>query len=282
LKGIMLQGTSSNVGKSILGTALCRIFHDEGFAVAPFKAQNMTHNYRILKNGKKVATSQVIQAQAAGVEPSRFMNPILLTIGSDSRSDIVLFGENVGELDGISDEELHEKWLEAIREALLKLKQTYEVLVIEGAGSPVELNLQDSDVANMKTARIADVPVLLVADVDRGGVFASIEGTLALMNPEERQRVTGIIINKFKGKTSLFQDAVRIIEERTGLPVLGVIPYIEHDIEDEDSLSTDNQAFRLKKSYLPSDEQIDHLAQSVKENIDWTRIKHLVSEWDGR
>src|SRR5690625_6254089 len=137
------------------------------------------------------------------------MNPILLTIGSGSRSDIVLFGENVGELDGISDEELHEKWLEAIREALLKLKQTYEVLVIEGAGSPVELNLQDSDIANMKTAKIADVPVLLVADVDRGGVFASIEGTLALMNPEERQRVTGIIINKFKGKTSLFQDAVR-------------------------------------------------------------------------
>lgn len=276
----MLQGTSSNVGKSILATALCRIFHDEGFVVAPFKAQNMTHNYRILKNGAKLATSQVIQAQAAGVEPSRYMNPILLTIGSGSRSDIVLFGENVGELDGISDEELHEKWLEAIREALLKLKQTYEVLVIEGAGSPVELNLQDSDVANMKTAKIADVPVLLVADVDRGGVFASIEGTLALMNSEERQRVRGVIINKFKGDPSFFRDAVRIIEERTSLPVLGVIPYIEHDIEDEDSLSTDNQASHLKESHLPSDEQINHLAQVVKENIEWTRIKHMVSEWD--
>lgn len=280
LKGIMLQGTASNVGKSLLATAFCRLFSDDGFSVAPFKAQNMTHNFRVLDHGKKLATSQVIQAEAARIEPSTWMNPILLTIGSNSRSDIVLFGKTVGTLDGLSNGELHKKWLGTIRDALFQLNKSYDLLVLEGAGSPVELNLQESDVANMKTAKLADVPVLLVADVNRGGVFASLIGTLELLKPEERERVTGIIINKFQGDVALFQDGVRLIEERTGIPVFGVIPYVKHDIEDEDALTSIENPNQYHFSSLPSDEQIDHFAQTVKEHIDWPRIKQMVSEWN--
>jgi adenosylcobyric acid synthase len=239
MKGIMIQGTSSDAGKSFITTVFCRLLANEGIKVAPFKSQNMSNNSYITVDGYEIGRAQGIQAEAANTEASPWMNPILLKPTSDQSSEIVLFGKSIQTLSGMSyREQFYDKGLEAIKLGLSKLAEDYDVVVIEGAGSPVEVNLKDRELVNMKVAELADVPVILVSDIERGGIFASIVGTLELLTPSERNRVKGILINKFRGDSRLFQDGVAWLEERTGIPVLGVIPYVDnHMIESEDSLS---------------------------------------------
>jgi len=235
----MLQGTSSDVGKSFIATAFCALFRELGYKVAPFKSQNMSNNSYVTMDGKEIGRAQGIQAEAAGVRANVWMNPILLKPRNDRCAEVVLFGKSFETYEG---REYREKFYEigkkAIKTALQKLKEDYDLIVIEGAGSPVEINLNDRELVNMKVAEMADVPVILVADIERGGVFASIVGTLELLSKEERKRVKGILINKFRGDITLFENGIKWIEEKTGVKVLGVIPYFhEHMIDSEDSLS---------------------------------------------
>ncbi|MCF6137472.1 cobyric acid synthase [Pseudalkalibacillus berkeleyi] len=238
MKGIMIQGTASDVGKSLITTALCRLFVNDGVKVAPFKSQNMSNNSYVTSSGEEIGRAQGIQAEAAKTDATVWMNPILLKPQANQSTEIVLHGKVLKTLPGnMYQENFYQKGLGVIENALDQLSQTYDLTVIEGAGSPVEMNLKQRDLANMKVAEIANVPVLLVADIDRGGVFANIIGTLELMDPSERKRVQGVIINKFRGNPEWFKEGVHWIEERTHLPVLGVIPFIDdHGIEEEDAL----------------------------------------------
>ncbi|TKC14846.1 cobyric acid synthase [Robertmurraya kyonggiensis] len=239
MKGVMIQGTASDVGKSLIVTALCRLFALEGKKVTPFKSQNMSNNSYVTMDGKEIGRAQGIQAEAAKTEATVWMNPILLKPRSDMQSEVVLFGKAIETLSGRGyREHFYEKGLKVIEESLQHLQESYEIVVIEGAGSPVEINLRDRELVNMKVAEIADVPVVLVADIDRGGVFASVVGTLELLEPDERKRVKGILINKFRGDVTLFENGIKWLEEKTGIPVLGVLPFVEnHMIDGEDSLS---------------------------------------------
>ena len=238
-KSIMIQGTSSNVGKSMLCTALCRIFYREGYSTSPFKAQNMALNSAVTPEGGEIGRAQAVQAEAAGVSPSVLMNPILLKPKQDMHAQVVVLGRPLADM---SAREYRDDYLpegeKVVIECIKQLKDRYEILIIEGAGSPAEINLKDRDIVNMKTAAIAEAPVLLVADIDRGGVFASLIGTLELLEPEEKKRIKGFIINKFRGDIELLKPGLDFLEARTGLPVLGVVPYIhDHGIEEEDSVS---------------------------------------------
>lgn len=239
MKGVMIQGTASDVGKSLIVTALCRLFVNEGVKVAPFKSQNMSNNSYVTIDGKEIGRAQGIQAEAAKTQASVWMNPILLKPRSDRQSEIVLLGKAVETVSGRGYRDtFYEKGLETIQKALQHLEEKFDCLIMEGAGSPVEINLKDRELVNMKVAELADVPVILAADIDRGGVFASIVGTLELLTPEERARVKGVFINKFRGDISLFENGISWIEEKTGVPVLGVLPYLHnHMIDGEDSLS---------------------------------------------
>ncbi|MEH7307182.1 cobyric acid synthase [Neobacillus drentensis] len=243
MKGIMIQGTASDVGKSLIVTALCRILANEGVRVVPFKSQNMSNNSYVTRDGKEIGRAQGIQAEAARVEPDVWMNPILLKPRSDLQAEIVYLGKAIDTLSGNGYRDyFYEKGIAVIKKSLQHLSTHFDVVVIEGAGSPVEINLKDRELVNMKVAELADVPVVLVADIDRGGVFASIVGTLDLLEPNERERVAGVIINKFRGDLTLFEDGVQWLEEKTGIPVLGVLPYVEnHMIDGEDSLSIGTQ-----------------------------------------
>jgi len=234
---VMLQGTSSNVGKSVLTAALCRIFKEDGFKVAPFKSQNMALNSFVTKDGGEIGRAQGVQAEAAGVDATVDMNPVLLKPKKDSVAQVIVRGKPVGDMSVKDYIKYKPQALEIIKESLSNLERDYDVIVIEGAGSPAEVNLKAHDIANMKIAHLADSPVLLVADIDRGGVMASLVGTLELLDQEERDRVAGLVINKFRGDISILQPALDFLEERTGKPVLGVIPFL-HDIniEEEDSV----------------------------------------------
>lgn len=206
---IMLQGTSSHVGKSILATALCRIFYQEGRLVVPFKAQNMALNSYVTKDGGEMGRAQVAQAEASGLEPEVDMNPVLLKPTGDSRSQVIIQGKPLGNM---SAREYHRgyslKAFQAVMDSLDRLCKVYDTLVIEGAGSPAEINLKDHDIVNMRVAKYLKAPVLLVADIDRGGSLAALVGTLALLDEDERDLVKGLIINKFRGDVSLFTPAI--------------------------------------------------------------------------
>ncbi len=235
---IMLQGTGSHVGKSVLVAALCRIFLQDGYRVAPFKSQNMALNSYVTRDGGEMGRAQVVQAEAAGLAPSVAMNPVLLKPTGDATSQVIVLGKPVGNL---SAREYHEGYnfqvLGIVEESLKQLQSQYEVIVIEGAGSPAEVNLQDTDIVNMRIARMADCPVLLVADIDKGGALASVVGTLELLDPADRTRVRGIIINKFRGDIKLLQPALDFLEKKTGVPVLGVVPYFRgFRIQEEDTI----------------------------------------------
>lgn len=239
LKGIMIQGTSSDAGKSYVATALCRVLSNRGINVAPFKSQNMSNNSYVTLYGEEIGRAQGAQALAARVEPSVYMNPILLKPKNNALSEIVLFGHPLRDATSkaLFREFLRREGAQAIDKAKEWLTHHYEAVVIEGAGSPVEINLNDREIVNMYVARAFDVPVILVADIDRGGVFAQIVGTLELLEPEDRKRVGGIIINKFRGDIDLFEDGKRWLETYTGVPVLGVLPYLDIPVENEDRLS---------------------------------------------
>ncbi|MDK2820520.1 MAG: adenosylcobyric acid synthase [Clostridia bacterium] len=237
-KAIMLQGTSSNVGKSILAAALCRIFFREGYRVAPFKSQNMALNSGATPDGGEIGRAQLVQAYAAGIKPRVEMNPVLLKPTGHASSQVVVLGRPVGNVGarkyhGDFNQQLWKK----VEEAYAALDREFEIIVIEGAGSPAEVNLKKNEIANMRVAQLANAPVLLVADIDRGGALASVVGTLELLESEERDRVAGIIINKFRGDLDLLKPALEFLENKTGKPVLGVIPYIsDHGLPEEDSV----------------------------------------------
>jgi len=243
LKSIMLQGTSSHVGKSILTAALCRIFLQDGFKVAPFKSQNMALNSYVTKTGGEMGRAQVVQAEAAGLEPVVEMNPVLLKPTGNSSSQVIVLGRPVGNMSAGEYHSGHSiKLLTVIEQSLRKLQQDFDIVVLEGAGSPAEVNLKANDIVNMRMAKLAPAPVLLIADIDRGGALASVVGTLELLEPEERDLVKGIIINKFRGDIKLLEPALDFLARRTGKPVVGVIPHIERlGIEDEDSVSLDEK-----------------------------------------
>jgi len=238
---LMLQGTASDVGKSILTAALCRIFAQDGLRVAPFKSQNMSLNSYVTYDGKEIGRAQGVQADACGILATTDMNPILLKPKQDMVAQVVVHGKPLLDMDARAYRETYLPQAEAIvRAALERLRDAYELVVLEGAGSPAEVNLKDRDIVNMRLAGWADAPVLLVADIDRGGVFASIVGTMEILTPEERAHVRGFIINKFRGDVSLLQPGLDWLEARTGKPVLGVVPYLPQlGIEDEDGASLD-------------------------------------------
>ena len=242
-KVLMIQGTGSSVGKSILVAALCRIFRQDGFSVAPYKSQNMSLNSYVTRDGGEMGRAQVAQAEAAGVEPSVDMNPILLKPEADARSQVVLMGKPA--MTVLAGEYyLHTpELLRAAGESLNRLRAQYDIVVIEGAGSPAEINLKRCEIVNMRIAKMADAPVLLVGDIDKGGVFAQLVGTLVLLDDDEKRYVKGFIINKFRGDISLLQPGLDELESITSLPVLGVVPYY-HDvfIDEEDSVRRDTPA----------------------------------------
>ena len=236
-KAIMVQGTMSNAGKSLVTAGLCRVFNQDGYKVAPFKSQNMALNSFITRNGAEMGRAQVVQAEAANIEPSALMNPILLKPTSDSGSQVIVNGEAIGTMTAAEYFKFKTNLIPDIMKAYGQLSESSDVIVIEGAGSPAEINLKSQDIVNMGMAKMAKAPVLLVADIDRGGVFASIYGTLMLLEEDERAMVKGIIVNKFRGDVDILRPGLKMIEEKTGVPVVGVLPMLHVDIEDEDSLS---------------------------------------------
>jgi adenosylcobyric acid synthase len=240
----MVLGTSSHVGKSMLTAALCRIFAQHGHRVAPFKSQNMSLNSAATVEGLEIGRAQALQAEAAGVAPSVHMNPILIKPSSDSSSQVVVRGKIWGRVTA-SDYHLRrvEELLPAVRESYETLASQYDVIILEGAGSPAEINLKQHDIANMRMAEMADARCLLVGDIDRGGVFASLLGTLELLDSNERERICGLVINKFRGDASLLEPGVRMIEEHVQKPCIGVVPYLHSlMLEEEDSLASSVRA----------------------------------------
>ncbi len=236
-KVIMVQGTMSGVGKSLIVAGLCRIFAQDGLKVAPFKSQNMALNSYVTKDGSEIGRAQAMQAEAAGIEPSVYMNPILLKPNSDTGSQVIVMGKPVGDMAAREYFDRKKELIPDIMRAYKALKEEYDVIVIEGAGSPAEINLKSHDIVNMGMAAMADAPVLLVGDIDRGGVFAQLFGTLDLLTKDERNRVKGLIINKFRGDSSLLDSGIDVLEKRGGVPVAGLVPYMNVRLEDEDSIS---------------------------------------------
>ncbi len=236
-KKIMIQGTMSNSGKSFVAAALCRILRQDGYSVAPFKSQNMALNSYITKDGLEIGRAQAMQAEAAGIAPTVDMNPILLKPTSQMGSQVIVNGEVFGNLKAMDYYRRKTEFIPAVREAFERLESQFDAIVLEGAGSPAEINLRANDIVNMGMAKIANAPVLLVGDIDRGGVFASLYGTVSLLEPEERARIKGLVINKFRGDVKILEPGLRMIEERLHIPVVGVIPMEQIDLDDEDSLS---------------------------------------------
>lgn len=234
---IMVQGTMSGAGKSLLVTALCRIFRQDGLRVAPFKSQNMALNSYITRDGLEMGRAQVAQAEAAGKEPDVRMNPILLKPSSDTGSQLIVNGRVRGQYAARDYFAMKKTLVPDILQAYRSLATENDVIVIEGAGSPAEINLKADDIVNMGLADMVNAPVLLVGDIDRGGVFAQLYGTVALLEPRERARIVGTVINKFRGDVSLLEPGLEMLRQKTGVPVLGVVPYGRWDIDDEDSLA---------------------------------------------
>ena len=298
LHPVMLTGTGSDVGKSIIATALCRIFRQDGYQPAPFKAQNMSSNAYALPDGLEMATAQAIQAEAAGVACHTDMNPLLLKPQNDHTSLVVLNGRTVGNTSefnfwGIKErgerkEERGERidFRREVCDAYDRLAARYNPGVLEGAGSISELNLRDHDLVNLPMARHAHANVILVGDIDRGGIFASVYGSIALQTEEDRRLIKGIIINKFRGHLSLFEEGRRMMEEICGVPVLGVVPYFKDiHIEDEDSLSIDNK----RRQNIPitssadmtadfKEQQYDRLADHVRQHLDMDRLYKILAD----
>ena len=251
---IMVQGTASSAGKSLLVTALCRFFRREGLRVAPFKSQNMALNSAVTADGLEIGRAQAVQAEASGILSCVNMNPILLKPESDRRSQVVVLGKLIGSMTATEYHEYKPRLLTVIAESLTRLRTDYDLVVIEGAGSPAEINLKSRDIVNMHVAKLADAPVLLVGDIDRGGVFASFVGTMELLDPDERARVAAFVVNKFRGDIALLTPGLSFLTERTGKPVLGVVPYIpDLRIADEDSLSLEERMSRRR----PSRQELD-------------------------
>lgn len=236
-KNIMIQGTMSNVGKSLLAAGLCRIFRQDGYKVAPFKSQNMALNSFITKDGAEMGRAQVVQAEAAGIEPDARMNPILLKPTTDVGSQVIVLGQVMGNMSAVEYYKHKRELVPYVMKAYNELAAENDIIVIEGAGSPAEINLKQEDIVNMGFAKMVNAPVLLAGDIDRGGVFAQLYGTVELLEPEEKKLIKGTIVNKFRGDKAILEPGLRELERLCGVPVAGVIPYLHLDIDDEDSLT---------------------------------------------
>ncbi|MDR0819900.1 MAG: cobyric acid synthase [Oscillospiraceae bacterium] len=236
-KAIMVQGTMSNAGKSILTAGLCRVFKQDGYKAAPFKAQNMALNSFITRDGLEMGRAQVVQAEAAGIEPDVRMNPILLKPVSNVGSQVIVNGEVFGNVGAVKYYDMKQQLIPSVKKAFDSLAEDYDIIVIEGAGSPVEVNLPKDEFVNMGMAKLANAPVLLVGDIDRGGVFAQLYGTVSLLTEDERKYLKAVIINKFRGDAEILRPGLKMMEDLCGVPVAGVVPFLDADIDDEDSLS---------------------------------------------
>lgn len=236
-RSLMIQGTGSSVGKSLLAAALCRILCQDGYQAAPFKSQNMALNSFITPEGDEMGRAQVVQAEACGLQPSALMNPILLKPTTDKKAQVILKGKVHGNMSAAEYHNFKPQLKELVLDTYRQLAEKHDIIVIEGAGSPAEINLRENDLVNMGLAEMVDAPVLLVGDIDKGGVFASLYGTILLLGEEERKRVKGVIINKFRGDLEILRPGIKMLEDLIKIPVLGVIPYMTINIEDEDSVS---------------------------------------------
>ena len=287
-KILMIQGTSSGVGKSIFATALCRIFTNDGYKVAPFKVQNMSSNAHILENGDKMARSQAICAYACNVQPDYKMNPILL-VPNNNNTEVYLNGKYKGNMDRFSYEDFKTKFLQEALNSFNKLCAENDIVVIEGAGSPVELNLIKNDIVNMGFATKVNAPVILISDIPRGGVFASLYGTINLMPKEQQNLIKGVVINKFKGNIHYFNDGKNIIEDICKKDVLGILPYFNINIEDDDSLVDDgivktkefllnNLENKSESSYINYlHKQFDLLDNNFRNNLNMEKIYKILN-----
>ncbi len=249
-KNIMIQGTMSGVGKSLLAAGLCRVFRQDGYRVCPFKSQNMALNSFITPDGGEMGRAQAVQAEAAGTEPDVRMNPILLKPTTDVGSQVIVNGSPIGNMKASEYFRMKKSLIPVIKEAYESLASEYDIIVIEGAGSPAEINLKADDIVNMGLAELVDAPVLLTGDIDRGGVFAQLYGTAALLEEKERARVKATVINKFRGDVSILEPGLKMLEDLCKVPVAGVIPYIKADIDEEDSLT---DRFDSEKTPKPVD-----------------------------
>ncbi len=236
-KAIMVQGTMSNVGKSLLAAGLCRIFKQDGYKAAPFKSQNMALNSFITDEGLEMGRAQVMQAEAAGIKPSVLMNPILLKPTNDTGSQVIVNGEVLGNYSARDYFAFKQKLIPEIMKAYNTLAAEHDIIVIEGAGSPAEINLKKDDIVNMGMAKLAASPVILAGDIDRGGVFAQLIGTVDLLEEDERRMIKGLVINKFRGDKTILDPGIVMLEQRSGIPVVGTVPYMQLELDDEDSLS---------------------------------------------
>lgn len=249
-KSIMIQGTMSNAGKSLIAAGLCRIFMQDGYRTAPFKSQNMALNSWITEEGLEMGRAQVVQAEAAGIKPQVDMNPILLKPTTDSGSQVIVHGVPVGNMAARDYFAYKKQLIPEVEASYRRLEEKFDIIVIEGAGSPAEINLKQDDIVNMGMAKMAGAPVLLVGDIDRGGVFAQLYGTIELLTEEERARVCGLIVNKFRGDKEILKPGLSMLEDLCRVPVLGVVPYADVDIEDEDSLGNHLTAEKKNRDAL--------------------------------
>lgn len=271
---IMVQGTASSVGKSIVTAALCRLFRQEGLSVAPFKSQNMALNAFVTPEGGEIGRAQAVQAIAARVVPTVDMNPILLKPEGDARSQVVVLGKSIGSLAAVEYHARKPELRDVVAGALARLRASHDVVVIEGAGSPAEINLKSRDIVNMFVAELADAPVLLVGDIDRGGVFAAFVGTMELLEPHERARVKAFVVNKFRGDLRLLQPGLDFLRERTGVPVLGVLPYLPRlRVAEEDSVSLDERRGRRRAGPTDIDVAIVRLPR-ISNYDDFQPLEH--------
>ncbi|MBA7638527.1 Cobyric acid synthase [subsurface metagenome] len=267
-KTLMIQGTASAVGKSILVTALCRIFKQDGLRVAPFKSQNMTRNIFMTKKGEEMGLAQAVQAEAGGLEPSVDMNPILLKPEANSRCQVLVRGKPAVTLTAGEYGRFTQKLLQVVEEVLARLRSAHDIVVIEGAGNPAEINLKENEIVNMRIAKLAEAPVLLVGDIDKGGVFASLIGTLALLDEAEKNYIKGFVINKFRGDIALLKPGLDFLAEYTSRPVIGVIPYYHNiPIPEEDSAGGGEEFSLPPKQPLASRQQYDELADIVRHSL---------------
>ena len=274
-KVLMIQGTMSGVGKSLLVAALCRIMKQDGYCTAPFKSQNMALNSFVTKDGLEMGRAQVLQAQAAGLEPDADMNPILLKPTGHSVSQVIVQGKALGNMRAKEYFAYKKNLIPVIAESFRRLEAKSDIIVIEGAGSPAEINLKENDIVNMGMAELVDAPVLLVGDIDRGGVFAQLLGTLMLLEEHEKKRVQGLIINKFRGDKGLLDSGIQMLEKRGSLPVVGCIPYMELSLEDEDS-----QSSRLVPGYQKGSGLVQPEEEKDSIRIAVLRLPHISNYTD--
>lgn len=273
---IMVQGATSSAGKSLLCTGLCRYFYKKGLKVFPFKSQNMSRNAFVDEDGHKIATAQVQQAFACNRKPDVKMNPVLLIPKTDVGSTVVLFGEEFKDMKAREYFEYKKELLPIIEKTFSKIESENDIVVVEGAGSPAEINLRENDIVNMGLAELVDLPVILVADIDRGGVFASLYGTVMLLSENERKRIKGLVINKFRGDKTLLDSGIEQIEKLTGIPVIGTIPYVKLNIPDEDSLvDYDKPANHGGVTREELEIEFDKLMNAIAENMDMKLVEEI-------